>query len=311
MADDYLAVADLLGDALDLSDADISDLRDAAPLVARLPAEESSNGETHKYVKETGAPVVGFRAPNAGRDFDSSADTVVTVTLKVLDFSWAVDKAIADVWRKGGAEALIAREGFRHIKAALFHYEKQLIYGTGADASGFAGLADNAQLNQASDAMVIDAGGTTAATGSSVFFIRMGRDNCQAIYKGESTLMLGETVIQDFLDGSNMHYPAYYTPGCTWLGMQIGGAYSVGRIASITEDPGATLTDDLGYEMLSLFPPGQRSGMIAVMNARSIKQLRESRTATNATGVAAPWPADIAGVPIVETDAILNTETLL
>ena len=89
-----------------------------------------------------GAPVVGFRAENVGRDLSKLTDTVVTVALKMLDFSWAVDKGVADIWRKGGAQALIARQGLAHVQQALVAFEKQLIYGTTApgSAAGFVGM---------------------------------------------------------------------------------------------------------------------------------------------------------------------------
>ena len=143
MANDFLTLADLLADALDLSGVELSEIRDAAPFMARLPAVPSSNGDTHKYSVDTARPVVGFRAENVGRDFDSSTHRIDTVTLKILDFSWAVDKAVADRWRQGGRSALIAREGLQHLKAAMFKMEQQFIRGTNADAAGFNGLEDS------------------------------------------------------------------------------------------------------------------------------------------------------------------------
>lgn len=67
MADDQLTIADLVGNTFDISSAEVSDLLEDAPLVARLPVQMSSKGDTHKYVKVTQSPVVGFRAENAGR----------------------------------------------------------------------------------------------------------------------------------------------------------------------------------------------------------------------------------------------------
>ncbi len=310
MADDLLTVADFVGDALDLSDAEVTDLSNAAPFFARLPMVGSSNGTTHKYVKETGAPVVGFRAINAGRDLDSSEDTVVSVDLKVLDFSWAVDMALAKAWRKGGAEALIAREGLRHLRAAMYEAEKQYINSTGNAAAGFAGLATAATLNQLADAMVVGAGGTTANTGSSVYLVTLRDDAVAGVMIEDAPLDLGETVVQDFTDGSGLHYPAYYTPATSWIGMQIGGAYDVCRIANLTADSGKGLTDALIYEALSRFP-GARMPNLIVMGRRSLKQLRASRTATNATGVPAPMPTEVDGIPIVKTEAVTETEALL
>jgi len=314
MADDILASTDNVADALDLSGAEISNLLNGAPLVARLPAIESSNGTTHKYINETGAPTVGWRAENTGREFDHSTDTVVTETLTIMDFSWGVDKAVADAWRRGGPEALIAREGARHLRAALYAYEVQLINGTvtqnGGSASGFAGLCDEATLDKTGDTMVTDAGGTTATTGSSVWLMNVGDLGVQAVYKGDGDpLELGETIVQDFCE-ADAHYPIYYTPACAWLGIQIGGAYTVGRICNLTEDAGCGLTDDLIYESLANFPADRNPNLI-VMNRRSMRQLRDSRTATNATGAPAPRPTEVDGIPIIVTDAISNVEAIV
>lgn len=309
MADDMFVLADFVGDALDLSPAQVTDLSLAAPFLTALPMVTSSNGTNHKYMKETGAPVVGFRAVNAGRELDSSVDTVVSLDLKVLDFSWAVDYALAKAWRKGGAPALIAREGLRHLKAALFQFEKQIFYGTGNDAGGFAGLLDNAQFDALADGMVVNAGGTTASTASSVWLVTANQDACCSVMREGNPIELGETVVIDMLDGSSKHFPAYYTPASTWCGLQIGGAYDIVRIANLTEDSGKGLTDDLIYTALSKFPGGRVPTHI-VMNRRSLAQLRKSRTATNATGAPAPIPREVEGIPIIVTEAITSTEAI-
>lgn len=309
MADDMFVLADFVGDALDLSPAQVTDLSQAAPFLTALPMVTSSNGTNHKYMKETGAPVVGFRAVNAGRELDSSVDTVVSLDLKVLDFSWAVDYALAKAWRKGGAPALIAREGLRHLKAALFQFEKQIFYGTGNDAGGFSGLLDNAQFDALADGMVVNAAGSTASTGSSVWLVTASPDACCSVMREGNPIELGETVVIDMLDGSSKHYPAYYTPASTWCGLQIGGAFDIVRIANLTEDSGKGLTDDLIYTALSKFPGGRVPTHI-VMNRRSLAQLRKSRTATNPTGAPAPIPREVEGIPILVTEAITSTEAI-
>mgnify|MGYP004281372961 FL=1 len=129
MADAFLTLSDLttINDA-NLADRDISDLLDDAPLLARLAADVVP-GTDHKYVKETSAPVVGFRAVNDGLENTKSADTLVTINLKILDASFAIDKALADAYI-GGPEAYIGREAARHLKSAFFHAEKQILSGT-------------------------------------------------------------------------------------------------------------------------------------------------------------------------------------
>lgn len=307
MADDFLSLADLVTiNDQNLADIECSDLLDDAPLLKALAAAVASNGTDHKYTKETGAPVVGFRAPNEGRDLDSSNDTLVTINLKILDATFAIDKAIADAF-KNGPQALIARELRRHLKAAFFHAEQQFINGTANDADGFVGLAEAATLDGLADAMVIGAGGSSAR--SSVYLIRTNDDgaDCTAIMGQEGQIKADETTVQLVEDGSGKKYPAYVTPVLGWLGLQIGSIYSVGRIANLAAST-QTLTDDLIYEALAEFPASRQPNLI-VMNRRSQRQLRDSRTATNATGAPAPRPTEVEGIPIIVTDAIGVAET--
>jgi len=308
MADSFMTLAELVViNDKNLADREISDLLQEAPVLAALAAD-TVPGTVHKYTKETGAPVVGFRDVNDGRDNSKSADTLVTVNMKILDASFACDQALAKAYRKG-PDAYIAREAARHVKAAFFGAEKQFINGTISDSDGFTGMAD--ALDDSDDAMVIDAGGTTADTASSVWALRTGGDlnDVAAMLGADGVLDIGETVTQR-LTGTNGTYPGWYTPIFGWMCLQIGGAYSMGRICNLTADSGKGLSDDLIAQMLAEFPSGKGPTFLA-MSRRSRRQLQQSRTATNATGAPAPFPVEAFGVPIITTDAILNTEALL
>ncbi len=309
MADDFLTLTELaqLNDQ-NVMDLGISDLLDEAPLLARLAAEPT-DGNTHKYLKQTGAPTVGFRSVNTGRETDKSTDTEVTVTLKLLDASLQIDKALADQYRRGPM-AYVAREARRHLRAAFSHAEQTILYGTGFDADGFAGLADNAGLNALADEMVIDGDGAdTADEQSSVWAIRTGSDlRDMVLVSGmNGEIKIDETIVQFIADVANGgRFPAYCTPIFSWLGVQIGGARSVGRLCNIE----GNLTDDKISDLLSLFPANRGPNILA-MNRTSLKALQQSRTATNATGAPAPFPTEAFGVPIVVTDSITQTEAVV
>lgn len=311
MADDLITAAELLviNDS-NLADVQISDLLDRAPLLRALGAEMASDGTQHKYVKETAAPVVGFRAVNAGRDWDVSTDTLVTVTLQILDATFGVDKALANQYKRGGAAAWIAREGRRHLKAAFFAAEKQIINGTGIDAAGFTGLIEATTLDALADAMVVDGGGVAANVQTSVYAIRTNNDgsDCSLIVGAEGLIDWGETYEQAIeAAGSQLKFPAYVTPILGYLGLQIGSAQSVGRLANV--DATATLTDDMLADLLAT-APADRPFNLLVMNRTSQVQLQKSRTATNATGAPAPFPMEAFGVPIITTEAITSTEAV-
>ena len=307
MADNLITVADHLADAADLSDAEVSDLIQSANFLMNLPVELSSNGTSHKYSKEIGAPVVGFRTANDGRDFDHSTDEIVTIDLKILDFSSAVDMAVAQAWRSGGASAFVSRESFRHLKQAWFKFEQQIFQGTGGDAAGFAGLPDADGLNGLADEMVVDATGTAGNDPTSVYLVKRNPDNVSAVLNSDSILEIQETVTQNFI-GANGNYPALYTPGMAWVGLQIGGKFSVVRICNLTTEAGKGLTDDLIFQAMSQ-SPGEFD--VIVGSRRSREQLRLSRTATNSTGSPAPTPTEVGGVPLIVSEGISNSETIV
>jgi hypothetical protein len=306
MANVYTSLADLVKiNDMNLADLDVSDLLQDAPLLAALAADVASNGTEHKYLKETGAPVVGFRAANNGRENKASADTLVTITLQILDASFAVDKALADGYRKGAA-AYLAREGKRHLKAAFAAAELQLVNGVSADAAGFVGMLAAATIDAVADAMVVNAGGDTEDACTTVLALRTSDDgnDVTVITGNDGEMVMGDSVVIRKEGSSTGFHPAYFTPISGWMGLQIGSAYSIGRIANIDFDH--TLDDDMISDLLSKFPAGREPNLL-VMNRTASKQLQQSRTATNATGAPAPFPVEAFNVPIVTTEAILNT----
>ena len=308
MAATYMTLADLVKiNDQNLADLNVSDILNDAPFLAALPADVASNGTLHKYLKETGAPVIGFRAVNDGRELKASADTLVTVTLQILDATFRADVALAMAYSKG-RDAYIAREAARHMKAAFFGAEKQLIYGTIADAAGYTGMAQ--VITHKDDAMAVDAAGTTAGNGSSVWMVRATPDDVQAIAGNNGNIEMLDTVVVEAAGSATGTYPALYTPITGYLGLQCGSAYSIGRICNLTADSGKGLTDSLLGALYAKFP-ATRPPTLILMSRRSREQLRASRTAYSPSGQEVPSPKEWEGIPILTTDAIVNTETLL
>lgn len=318
MADDFLTISDLarINDQ-NIGDFGASELLNRAPLIAAIAAAEASHGTQHKYLKKTGAPVVGFRAENAGREMDHSVRETVTIDLKVLDASAMMDVAVADIY-PGGPEMAMGMEIVEHIASGLFTAEKQLFYGTltGGAAAGFAGLSDNEELYRYLDsANIVNATGTSAGAASSVWLIRTTGDqrNLSLITgrnQAGNTIDVKDTVTQQVKDGDDKWYTAYVAPILGWIGFQIGTKFSAVRIVNLTAESGKGLTDDLVYEAMAKFPAGLGATHI-VMNQQSLFQLRKSRTATNATGVPAPLPTEVNGTPIVVTDSLSTTEAIV
>tara|TARA_R110000824_G_scaffold363153_1_gene551170 strand:- start:128 stop:1063 length:936 start_codon:yes stop_codon:yes gene_type:complete len=309
VANDLLAVGDFIADALDVDKTTTNEVLNGAPLVSRIPISDTSDGsETHQYNKYTGAPVVGFRAANAGRDYDHSVDTVVTATCTILDFSYRVDYAVANAWRQG-PEDLIAREGVRHLAAALFKAEQQIIYGVTSpgDSAGFAGFLANTDYDALADDMVINAVGTTADVQSSLWAFKTGFNDVRLVTPFTRGITLGDTIVTE---ANDTNHPVYYTPASMYIGLQQGGKYSAGRIANINNATDSKpLTDDLISSLLSEFPAGMGPDFM-VCNRTSLKDLQQSRTATTTTGAPAEFPNSAFNVPLFTTDAIVQTEAV-
>lgn len=309
MADDLVTLADLIKiNDQNANDAGATDLLQKAPLISRLHAVTASNGTQHKYLKETGAPVVGFRAVNAGRDHDKSGDTLVTVETEILDASFHVDKQIADGFRSG-TDAFMTRETVRHLRAALKLYDSQLINGTAeGDAAGFEGFAD--ALAALGDTCIT---GAATAARTSIYMIRTTPDemNVSAVIANDGVIDVEDYFLQ-FVEeaGETKKFPAYMQPIDGRVAVAVGGKYSIVRIANVssTGATGTTVDDDLLYAGLEAFKDGDPPNLI-LMNSTVRELIRQSRTATNGTGAPAPLPSDLEGIPIVVDNAIGNAES--
>ena len=287
----------------------VSDVLNESPLVQAMAAR-STRSNSFVYTRQTAAPSVGVRSANDGIENTVGTYESVTANLKIFDASFGMDIAVAQSDERGVDHA-IGVEAVTHLQQSMFEIEQQVLNGTtGNLAGGFDGFADQSNLDGASDSMVVNAGGTTASTGSSVYLIRMGEGDVQLLWGQDGEISIGDRQIVERAGSSTGRFPAFYHPIVSWCGLKIGSTYSVSRIANLTEDSGKGLTDALVYDALSKFPASRQPNVI-VMNRRSLEQLRSSRTATNATGAPAPRPAEVDGYPIIVTDAIGNTETLL
>lgn len=302
-----LDLADILTINNENADQDLatSDLLQDAPFFRSIPFVTATNGDEHQYVKETGAPAVGFRAVNTGRAHDGSQDTLVTENLKFLDCGMTIDEAVALAYKRG-VSALNGREAIRHIRAGFRTAEVQYFQGVGfgGDALGFNGFPDAGGLNALADTMVMDGGGSSART--SIYLMRLGDDDVTGVMGMDGNIEIGETLrqrVQEIGDDTKFYF-AFCTAISAWMGLQIGGAYSIGRIANV----GATdCDDDLISQGIELFPE-ERSPNVIVMNKRSVGSLRRSRTATNPSGAPAPYPTEVHGIPIIQTGALSNAE---
>ena len=277
-----------------------------APEAMIFPAR-TIRGTTFRTIQRTALPTTQFRNVNEGVEPTKSSYANKLVECAYLDSQLEMDVATASADEMGSAHAL-ALEADGHAQSAMQLIGRQVWYGreTGGDSKGFQG----AQGIVDTDA-VLDAGGTTASTGSSVYGVRVGEKFSTMIFGNETVLSIGEWRKQT-ITRSSKEMTAWKNSLEGWLGFQWVNKHSVCRLKDATEDSGKTVTDAKLAQLLSQL---KWVPDYWFMNRRSLYQLQVSRTATSNTSgkfetPIGPVPTHSLDIPIIVTDSILSTETL-
>lgn len=258
-----------------------------------------------------GSTTGSFRNANAGTAAIKNTYENRQVETYIMEPRIEVDRAVADKYEDGAA-AYIALESEGVMEGEMQGLSSQFYYGTSNNAAGFPGLI----AAYDSTNMVVDAGGTTASTGSSVWFVRFGPKDVIWVWGNNGELKFSPVRIESIIDpnDSTKKFDGYVQTGIGYPGLQVGSTRAICRIKKLTADSGKGLTDALVNTALAKFPAGMGPNAV-FMTQRSAAQLQSSRTATTPTGQPAPFPTTIKGIdgqdiPLHVTDAIVNTESL-
>lgn len=298
----------------------IEEIQENFPELRIFPLEDLEEPGLLSYetLHRTARPSVQFA--NAGEGFTPTKSELSLKKHECFRFGSRVEAArhIADNYRKGGAEGYQALEAQGVLEEAFKLLGMQIFYGRNYDGKGFPGLKAFTPLG---GAFTVNATGTTASTASSIYFVKFGEEYCQLVAgkarNASGLLELPDFRIGDMEDADGKKMEAYISELSSYVGLQIAAARSVVRIANVTGDVGKGCTDKLLRNALSLFPAGFKPDAI-FMSVRSCDQLQDSRTVTlfgqglggSAVENQAPRPTVYNSIPIVETDAILNTDAI-
>lgn len=313
MAYEYLTLLDVVAkmNNSDMAVGLIEENLNAAPELEVLPAR-GVKGTTFKTLVRTAYPSTGFRKTNEGVEPKKSTYVNKQFETFYYDGQMEMDVAVAKADEQGTDHAL-ALEADGHGRAFLLTGGKQVWYGQSNDANGFPGaqaLVDST--------LVVDATGTTANTGSSVYLVVALPKFMEIILGEDGMIDVGEWRKQT-ITRSSKEMTAWKNSmegyiGCAWY-----SKYAVVRIKNLTADSGKGLTDSLLADAMALFPVGVKPTHI-FMSRRSRKQLQKARTVVlngggsgnpnGGQGVIAPVPTEYDGVPILATDSIVDTEAI-
>lgn len=277
-----------------------------APEWGVLPAR-AMEGISFDTLVKTANPTIAFRNTNEGNNSVVSSYTNKTFQCFYLDGPLQIDVAAA-ARDKRGAEHVKGMEAQGVVTGGMVTTGSQVWYGVASDAKGFPGAQSIVDST-----LVVDATGTTANTGSSVYLVVALPGFMELLVGNEAAPALGDWRIQRVTDANGKYFDAHINAfqgfvGCAWY-----NKYALVRIKNLTADSGKGLTDALISQALELLPEGVTPTHI-FMSRRSRFQLMRSRTPVNTlipnSVPTAPLPVESYGIPIVETGSIVNTEAI-
>lgn len=288
------------------------------------------NGLQYKTLVRTKLPRVPFAdAGGASAQTKSTYENRLVETY-TMNPNWGGAKTVLDK-SEDGPEVHMALEAEAHVEAAMqtvgrcFYYGQDTTAvtlpdgdaGTLGDAKGFPGLLDVYDSTN----MVVDAGGTTANTGSSVWLVRFGPRFVQWVFGADGQFELSDVTLRAAYGATTAsEYTKYHQELFCYPGLQVSSPQCVCRIKKLTADSGKTLTDDLIGAALAKFRLNMQPHVI-FMSKRSREQLRASRVAmwtastgsrrqAGTSGINVPTPTEWEGIPIVATESLLDVEPL-
>jgi len=308
-----------------LGDAEVGIVEEASQMHPEISGRHPFSGETIPMAADartvkgmqfttlvrTSVPKGGsFRAVNAGVTPAGSGWENRTYGVKTFDKRFEADRAAADR-HEDGWPAYLAAEALGIMEGGVQDWGRQFFYGVDpvhGDAEGFPGL-----LQSVDPDLVIDAGGTTADTASSVWLARFGTRDVKHLLGQGGMFDLSDVRIETLTDANDAtkKYDGYVQTLLAYPGLQVAQRYSVCRIKKLTEDAGKGLTDALlGKAVQKYLQKRKMRPTVIFATTRSIEQLRASRTATTTTGAEAPTPTNYEGIPLIPTDGIVDIESL-
>lgn len=272
-------------------------------------------GTSYDTLKRTALPTAAFTEAGRGVTPSKSTFQKARVECYLMQARIELAKSIVDASEEGPEWWQGVEAGGAAI-AALRATASQIYYGTSAGEFGFAGLK---AANPFGGSLTTNAAGSTPITASSAYFVKFGIQDVQMIAGRNSTLEMADFMVESITDSDGKKHPGYVSHLTAWLGLQIGNVNCTSRICNLTADSGKGLTDALIATHLAKIPIGYRPDVILV-SRRSNSQLQTARTVVINTGPTskvatsiesvADRPTSAFGIPIIESDSILDTDAI-
>lgn len=298
-------------------------LKEMNPILDDAITVECNKGTTHLHTVRTGLPSVTWGKLYQGIPQSKSRTAQVEDTTGFVEGLSTVDERLLALSSNEGAVRL--SEAMSYLEAMNQEVADKLFYGnTANDPEEFMGFAPRFNSLSASNGnQIIDAGGT-GSDNTSIWFVTWGENQCHLLYpKGtKAGVDRKDMGSQRVTDGSGNAYYAKEEKFCWNVGLALKDWRYVSRIANIDVSNMAAgsvaLYDFMRKAYYQLQNRRVAGGKLAIYCNRDVLEALDA-LATNA-GASDSFvrlkPVEIEGkevmtyrgIPIRETDAILNTE---
>ncbi len=331
-------------------------MRTATPLLSRFDARTSTD-DKFLTLEVVSLPTSSFVGINEGLTSSEGAFELREFSCSGIGGLVKAEVEASRLWNLRHPNSgfdWFGLQAFLRMKADLMNMERQVILGRANDPKGFPGAKEMTPFRSGNvlsitdspqdsgfKKTVINAGGTTDNTASSVYSFVFGELEAQIVLgndTGAEMLRVSEVVRQMMAPDSTQPnkqslHDAAEVRG--YIGLSVGGfniqaagqavptQFAVRRVTNLTGDTGKGLTDKIMDKLKRSHGEGRQPGLLA-MSGRSGEQLAASRapTAVNfnmgqsgdaqqATFTTHPAPPDNwNGIPIVYPDCITDADPL-
>lgn len=298
-------------------------LMELNPMLDDAIAVECNKGTTHLHTVRSGLPTVTWGKLYKGVPNSKGRTAQVEDTTGFVEGLSTVDKRLLTLSNNEGAVRL--SEAQAHIEAISQEVQTKVIYGNSAsDPEEFMGLSPRFNsLSASNGGQIIDAGGT-GSDNTSVWFVTWGDNQCGLLYpKGTQAGVQREDKGEQRVNDETGD--AYYAMEemFTWnIGMYVKDWRYVSRVAnidvSLMRAGSVALYDFMRKAFYKLQNRRVVGGNLAIYCNRDVLEALDA-LATNAGAsdsfirlrtveIEGKEVTTYRGIPIRETDAIINTE---
>lgn len=301
-------------------------LSEMNPILDDAIAVECNKGTTHLHTVRSGLPTVTWGKLYQGIPNSKGKTAQVEDTTGFVEGLSTIDKRLLDLSTNEGAVRL--SEAQAYLESMSQEVASKIFYGnTADDPEEFMGLAPRFNDTSAANGNQIISAGGSGSDNTSIWFVTWGDNQCNLLYpKGTAAGVQREDMGQQRVtDGSGNAYYAMEEKFTWHVGIAVKDWRYVSRIANIDVSDMAggsvALYDFMRKAYYQLQNRRVAGGNIAIYYNRDVLEALDA-LATNA-GTSDSFvrlkPMEIQGeevmtyrgIPIRETDAIINTEAVV